>query len=57
MDEYDEFEEPEELEVFDELELLEELEPPPPVIAAKSGCMLRSNDNVKMQSFFMDFPQ
>ena len=45
MDEYDEFEEPEELEVFDELELLE---PPPPVIAAKSGCMLRSTDNVRI---------
>jgi hypothetical protein len=34
--------------VFDELELLEELEPPPPVIAAKSGCMLKSTDNVKI---------
>ena len=61
VEEYDEFEEPEELEVLvelleevellDELELLEELEVvdepelPLPVIAAKSGCMLKSSDN------------
>jgi hypothetical protein len=41
----------EEVELLDELELLEELEVvdepelPLPVIAAKSGCMLKSSDN------------
>jgi hypothetical protein len=38
----------EELELLEELEVLEELEPPSPVIAAKSGCMLRKNDNVNI---------
>ena len=44
----------EEVELLDELELLAELEVvdepelSPPVIAAKSGCMLRKNDNVEI---------
>ena len=51
LEELELFEEPElleELELLEEPELLEELEAPPPVIAAKSGCMLKSNDNVRI---------
>ena len=44
------------LELLEELELVEELLPPPPVIAARTGCTNKTSDNDNAKIFLMNLP-